>query len=1452
MGLYKGTVVNGWEIDVLGTGDPDDLLVRQWPSLDFSRAPTEKETGIYPRKLNVPIVDREGLRGYISERLFDEVLTVELNLNGSLYFKGTSYSENRSRPIKQDEYDTSFIVSDGLDKLDGFLYDGETRTLSEFLTEILSKTGVTLPIDLYTDWEEDRAFGYLPDVHRITFGAVDDTYQQVLKKFCNDFGYQIFQEEGVWVVRSLAYYSQDSITKYRIGGTSSVVTTFADLGNTYKTSEIDNIKGNGSVRVTHSWDVQDGGIINGEFEEFSDGNFNGWDKKGNPTQVITQIGSEDVFSARLSDEADRLTQRFGRIVKETETVFIVINNFVQIPNPPSGPTDAVFAEIIFRNFTGDPYWLKNDGTVSGTQQFISQSVEANQFENEIELIFARNVKIDGNGFPANFSGTVDINLIYNDETDWSSFDFRTVRTSVKSESATFSRLISEASFSNLPIKTIELNHGQNNENYAGYEYEVLQGTTWFAAINYDGVEFSQKRAIDELSVRTTNLGVIKAEGDFSQYGGMLSLYAYEGSRYLPIASKIILGENDVTMYLFQNDKPAETFTLNRFFDNGDKSVSSTGTRSGSGTSQASGLSENEANTLYFRQDENLSEGNASTIRSNIGVEIGSDVQAFSARLDELSGLTEDQTSILLALDQDLTETSDVTFRDINGRSGVFSALLRGDTLRTDTGKFLSPVSYQFRNAGDTGFRDVEMANLNLNGALRSGSITSGFGSIDIGSSSLSAGAGTFDTGAGIFYIEALPSFSVTLRSTSALRIEANTNSAIQFSDTNIGEFARFQQGKLSVGTTALTEKIYSNEYIRADSGYKVATTTVIDSNRDALFRGLDVTLGAKFRDSIEFDKDITSDDFISGWTAEGGVGSRLSDDDFLEVDSMKIRGALFAQELIIDRTRSLMGNEIMSQAHGRIGSVESHVAGTITATSGNTTIEGNLADFTQNISIGDDIYAFNGGQIEFLGEVASISDDDFLDLADPANFTVSGSLYFINNLREKISLEDPDNINLNPFISGDLVWSQVFNPNSTSVIKRIVREVDSSTGVDVVLRTHASAPTDAGQLVSGDDIVQFGHLTDTTRQSIQYRTVQGGEPRWQLLDGIDSWTALSASDRIITEQGVLTADNTTGNGFYGSRAFFTDQFIVGDLTKTDTFIEYLDGQMRAKLDSLDIDAGEFNLEAGDDLDTRVMRISTEVVENDQEVLSNDFAGDETSVDVALNQSTFIFVEHDNGVGFDNTGGSNGYTAGFANEVPYRSFTRIKSETTLSSFDFRLNALTGGISDTQTVGIDAKLEFLDANDVWQDFPMELIQYYDAGFLEAPNVDSVIDGNVIRLLYSPPTTIASGSSQVVQLLSIEEWLVPFRAKGVRISFKRTADADLSDSVSYSADIVELPRLESTVYSRNYKNVIDPVRMATDDMFLRYLVRSDINRFPDSVNLVPVGGWYRDGDTIKIRLN
>ena len=111
---------------------------------------------------------------------------------------------------------------------------------------------------------------------------------------------------------------------------------------------------------------------------------------------------------------------------------------------------------------------------------------------------------------------------------------------------------------------------------------------------------------------------------------------------------------------------------------------------------------------------------ASDARSNLGVAIGSDVQAHDADLDTLSGCQAGAATALAALTQTEVE------------------ILDGATLTTTELNYVDGVTSPIQTQLDAKGPVAGSGSIVTTGALNSGSITSGFGNIDIGSS-------TFDT-----------------------------------------------------------------------------------------------------------------------------------------------------------------------------------------------------------------------------------------------------------------------------------------------------------------------------------------------------------------------------------------------------------------------------------------------------------------------------------------------------------------------------------------------------------------------------------------------------------------------------------------------------------------------------------------------------------------------------------
>lgn len=267
-----------------------------------------------------------------------------------------------------------------------------------------------------------------------------------------------------------------------------------------------------------------------------------------------------------------------------------------------------------------------------------------------------------------------------------------------------------------------------------------------------------------------------------------------------------------------------------------------------------------------------------------------------------------------------------------------------------------------------------------------------------------------------------------------------------------------------------------------------------------------VSIGAQtFKGNKTFDDDILLDgkfqnkgSFTSGFS---GSGFRLQKDSSvwgMELDDVFIRGALFASEFIINQISALNGSDFLSPAVGKV----EVVAGTPPA--------------------------------------------EVLTMSDPQGNDVTG-------------------FKANDIVIVQQVTPQAYDGAAGQIVKRIVREVDSVTDNVVTLKTLTGAPTASGTIEVGDIMVALGNTTDTARQAHIYRSViDSGAPFVRINENVNSWASFGDAEKLMLQYGKLsglTIDSTTltGNGLYTANAFLTGSLVVGDLGKTDNYLEYDSG-----------------------------------------------------------------------------------------------------------------------------------------------------------------------------------------------------------------------------------------------------------------------------------------------------
>ena len=536
-----------WKIEI-GTGTPDPLNVDKWPVLEWVKRPTRKESGIFPKKLTLNIIDTDGTNGYLSDRVADSP-DVVLTLDSATYFKGSILPESIPRPVGEVDFPTQITVSDGIEALTREVISG-TFTIEEFLLEMFTE-----PIHVFTDF---NVAGSNPVTeHRITIES--KSKRQALADFCNDFGYQVWQQSGVWIVRSLSFFSGNNLTRYIIndGVTSDSYVSFADIPELYKSSVIDLLRPVGRVETEFSWSIESGDFRNTEFDNFQDGEFPGWVNQGTPTQV--ESGSTNF--ARLDNNSDRLIQFLPGTVRIGDRVTIDAQAIAEFTTSPSGVDDATWLEIIFKDYRGQNYWLQNDLTVSTSQAFIRE-------DNVTSSILQFNesfIVTSGAGFPSGFSGTFEVRCIVDRQFSGGSFEFayfdhQFCRVSVELNTPRRTKLNAFASAGSGTVETLSLTNIPNNPFYRQNYFE-FNDSGWKAADAIDSTTFAIKRMRDELRVRNTPMKVLHYKGDFTGYEGANKLYLYDGDRYIVMHEKIEIGIDEVELLLIKHEVTSETITI---------------------------------------------------------------------------------------------------------------------------------------------------------------------------------------------------------------------------------------------------------------------------------------------------------------------------------------------------------------------------------------------------------------------------------------------------------------------------------------------------------------------------------------------------------------------------------------------------------------------------------------------------------------------------------------------------------------------------------------------------------------------------------------------------------------------------------------------------------------------------------------------------------------------------
>jgi hypothetical protein len=141
---------------------------------------------------------------------------------------------------------------------------------------------------------------------------------------------------------------------------------------------------------------------------------------------------------------------------------------------------------------------------------------------------------------------------------------------------------------------------------------------------------------------------------------------------------------------------------------------------------------------------------------------------------------------------------------------------------------------------------------------------------------------------------------------------------------------------------------------------------------------------------------------------------------------------------------------------------------------------------------------------------------------------------------ETIVFEDPSDHGVCPFAVGDIIMAQRVRLDSTTLVKRIVRQVYSVNGKTIVVTTTSGGPSDTGGIESGFDFVRLGNVDSTNyanRQGGVYLTADDSNaPFIDVFDGVTSWSQWTGYGKTKVRLGKLDGITDTDSGLSGSQS----------------------------------------------------------------------------------------------------------------------------------------------------------------------------------------------------------------------------------------------------------------------------------------------------------------------------
>lgn len=247
-----------------------------------------------------------------------------------------------------------------------------------------------------------------------------------------------------------------------------------------------------------------------------------------------------------------------------------------------------------------------------------------------------------------------------------------------------------------------------------------------------------------------------------------------------------------------------------------------------------------------------------------------------------------------------------------------------------------------------------------------------------------------------------------------------------------------------------------------------------------------------FRKATNFEASAQSPDFVSNGFAGSGWAAQTAEDGqtYVEADNLRIRGRLTAFELVIEKIRAICGALGISQACGRVKSVDGDATNYYLVLEGDDTH--GYGGFQANDFIRCQRWTTNGARgywvrVSFIGSTAG----------------GHNNVLAINRSEFDAAIVEPQAGEVDAYDHAQDVTAQV----AQLVTDDRTALITADDGTSLLLADNSN-PTIAGLMVLpevGDELVQYGNATDPTRQSAIYIHANGtGQPAIDLLTGITS------------------------------------------------------------------------------------------------------------------------------------------------------------------------------------------------------------------------------------------------------------------------------------------------------------------------------------------------------------